>query len=374
MEDNIYNDIEVYTPSSLINIFNDNLNVKIKNYIFKIEGLYIDQNLNQNQPQKEYYGCYYDRIKEKNSDQKITLVVPKKIKESLKNNFSYSFRGFLTKKINIEGYIQLNFKVIELISHEGKSNNDDFNEIKAIAVRNNKNLKDFKNFKLFVEDKLLKEQKPQFAIVIGNNAIIKDDIFNALGEQAGNYVIDEYRINLSSQEELIGILKKVDDGRYDSIIVTRGGGTGLEIFDKIEVLEAFSNTNAMLVTAIGHAVDFTYLQCIADYSFDTPTALGAFLKESSEKVNRIINDRNDEVSKLNNTMILMKEEYDNLNELSISEKSDISRSLELEKEEIKKDLTHKLEEKNKEIAKIKKNFIVTVSVLIVLFIMYKLIF
>ena len=32
--------------------------------------------------------------------------------------------------------------------------------------------------------------------------------------------------------------------------------------------------NPILVTAIGHAVDFTYLQSIADYNFDTPTALG----------------------------------------------------------------------------------------------------
>lgn len=368
MEDNITKARGAYTPSSLINTFNNTLNVKVENDIFDIEGIYVNQN------QKEYGGYYYDKIKEIHSDQKITLVVPKRIKESLKNNFIYSFRGYLVRKINDEGFIQLNFRVTELISHEGKSNNDSFNETKAIAIRNNKTLKEFRNFKLFVEDKLLQEQKPQFAIVMGNNAIIKDDIFNALGEYVGNYIIDEYRINLSSQEELIGILKIVDDGRYDSIIVTRGGGTGLEIFDKIEVLEAFSNTKSMVVTAIGHAVDCTYLQSIADYSFDTPTALGAFLKGSSEKAIRIINDRKNEILNLNTTIISMKEEYENLNELSTNEKSNISQSLESEKEEIRKDLTYKLEEKDKELTKIKKNFAITVSILIILFIMYKLIF
>jgi len=70
----------------------------------------------------------------------------------------------------------------------------------------------------------------------------------------------------------------------------------------------------------------------------------------------------------------MKEDYENLNELSISEKNSMIQYLESEKEESGKTLTYKLEEKNKEIVKIKKNFAITVTVLIILFIMYKLIF
>ncbi|MGV8979896.1 hypothetical protein [Clostridium sp.] len=63
----------------------------------------------------------------------------------------------------------------------------------------------------------------------------------ALGEYGKSYTSEVHRTNLSSTENIISKLKEVDDGRYDSLIITRGGGSGLEIFDKIEVLEAFSN-------------------------------------------------------------------------------------------------------------------------------------
>lgn len=347
MEDYIDKDKGPYTPSSLINVFSNNLNVHAAIDTFEIEGVYINQNL------KEYDGYYYDKIKEIHSDQKITLVIPKKIKEVLISNFIYLFSGYLTKKITVEGYIQLNFKVTQLLSHEGKSNNDSFNETKAIAIKNNKTLKEYKNFRLFVEEKLLNAQKPRFALIIGDNAIIKDDIFNALGEYKKCYIIEEHKTNLSSVEDIISKLKEADDGRYESIIIS---GSGLEIFDKIEILQAVNNLNSMLVTAIGHAVDITFLQSIADYNFDTPTALGSFLKETAEKVNRIINDRISEVDNLNTTINLMKEEYKKSNELSVSEN------------------INKLEEKNMQIARIKKHFAITVTVLVVLFILYKLIF
>lgn len=362
MENDLLENERTYTPSSLINIFNDTLNVKVINDIFDIKGIYINQNM------KEYSGYYYERIKDIHCANKVTLVLPTKIKQLLKENYIYIFRGYLKRKITAEGNIQLNFNVIKLMSQEGKSSNETLNEAKAIAIRNNKTLKTFKNFKLFVEDKLLKEQKPQFAMILGNNAIIKDDIFNALGEYIEDFNIVEYRINLSSEEELIGIINTIDDGTYDSIIITRGGGTGLEIFDKIKVLEAFSNTKSILVTAIGHAVDFTYLQSIADYSFDTPTALGEFLKESSEKIRHIISDRKIEILELNTVISSIKEDYENLKKSSINEKNNMLKYIESQKNESEKTLTSKLKEKSLEI------FVITATVLVLVFIICNLIF
>lgn len=277
--------INSYSPSAIINIFNNSISVGEEKKIITIEGIYLRQN------SKEYNGYYYDKIKDTYSDKSLTLVVPKILRNTINQEYIYLFSGYLSRKISDAGNIQINFCVTSIWTDNIKVNNE--LENKAIEIRNKKSLKNYKSFNLVIETKLLAGHKPTLALILGNNAIVKDDIFNILGSDIAYYDIDEYRINLSSKEEIINKISEIDKGsKYDALIISRGGGTGLEIFNNIEIVEYLSTINTILVTAIGHATDFTYLQNVSDYNFDTPTALGSYLKNFSQKIIGLYNTFN----------------------------------------------------------------------------------
>jgi exonuclease VII large subunit len=68
-----------------------------------------------------------------------------------------------------------------------------------------------------------------------------------------------------------------NDEDTDLLIISRGGGEGVDVFNSCTLAEACLDLTPYLLTAIGHKDDVTLLQRIADRSFITPTALGQFL-------------------------------------------------------------------------------------------------
>lgn len=79
-------------------------------------------------------------------------------------------------------------------------------------------------------------------------------------------------------------------GLVDVVIVARGGGEGIGALDHEVIVGAASRRTLPLVTAIGHARDSTLLDDVADRSFPSPTALGAWLREQLELKARGLED------------------------------------------------------------------------------------
>lgn len=299
----------VYTPSSIIDIFDSSISIGVEKKIIQIEGIY------KRKATRDYNNKFYDRIIDPlNENNNLSLLIPKKIRDSLIEDYSYKFIGYVKRKVTNNGYIQIDFCVTAVIKDSEKANFE--NEDTAISIVKRKALKDFKNFKLSVENKLLSGYKPSFALILGENAVIKSDIINALDDDSikFSYSITEHRVNLSARQAIIDKINNIDESKeYDAVIIARGGGTGLEIFNDKDIIECLSDIETILVTAIGHAVDFTFLQAVADCSFDTPTALGNYLKEVSQKVIDMHYKENKEIAKLNSqisTLAERNEKYD----------------------------------------------------------------
>lgn len=64
----------------------------------------------------------------------------------------------------------------------------------------------------------------------------------------------------------------------DLVLVTRGGGEGIERLDNEQVLLAAGSCPVPIVVACGHADDYLLLERVADRAFPTPTAAGAWLR------------------------------------------------------------------------------------------------
>ncbi len=144
----------------------------------------------------------------------------------------------------------------------------------------------YKNLDTAIENMLYRDEKPHMALVYGTTGVVDKDFNTAIKDARAKYNFTEHRINLSSKEEIINKLEEIDSSPscYDAVAIIRGGGSGLEIFDDIDIAKKAAQLKPIFITAIGHAEDVSLLDQIADKSFTTPTALGSYLKEKVDKV------------------------------------------------------------------------------------------
>lgn len=71
---------------------------------------------------------------------------------------------------------------------------------------------------------------------------------------------------------------------YDAIVLTRGGGSleDLWSFNEEVVARAIADSSVAVISAVGHEVDFTISDFVADVRMPTPTAAGQHLAELRE--------------------------------------------------------------------------------------------
>lgn len=269
----------VHTPATIINIFNNALSLRENKKIIIVQGIYESKGI------KNYGGHYYDQLKDETSNQLLTIMIPEILRQDLKEGYTYKMKGYLNKKVLDDSVIQLTFGVIDVLSNEGKRMSPD--ALKVFDIRKKKSDKGYKNLDEILRKKLYKNEFVNIALIYGNEAIIDKDIYRALEETINCYNITEHRVNLTSKDGIIEKISEVNNEAYDVIVISRGGGSGLDIFNDVDIAEAALDIKPIFVTAIGHAADNTLLEDIADKKFDTPTALGNYLKEIA---NNIIND------------------------------------------------------------------------------------
>ena len=153
------------------------------------------------------------------------------------------------------------------------------NKIQEFEVLKSKFNRKKRGISEIIKKKLKKNETPQIALICGYDSVVPKDFINALKETKSRFNISEHRINLSNQNEIINTLNDVYIDSSDIVAIIRGGGSGLEIFDDLEIAKATLNLKPTLVTAIGHAESLSLIDMISDKNFDTPTALGNTLRE-----------------------------------------------------------------------------------------------
>lgn len=112
-------------------------------------------------------------------------------------------------------------------------------------------------------------------------------------------------------------INTLDKLGLDCIIVGRGGGSmeDLWAFNEPEVVEAIFNANTPIISAVGHEVDFTLADWVADLRAPTPSAAAELaVCDISEVINKIDSMNRRINLAFNNTLRAYK---DNLDKLSI---------------------------------------------------------
>jgi exodeoxyribonuclease VII large subunit len=135
----------------------------------------------------------------------------------------------------------------------------------------------FKDVDHLIRTKLYQQLTIKVHILIGNTAIIDQDIMHQLKDAVQAYVITYQRVNLTRVPDIIQAMEESIE--LDILVVARGGGDNIQVFNSVELAGRAIGLRPALITAIGHAADEPLLQRVADKHFITPTALGQYFYE-----------------------------------------------------------------------------------------------
>lgn len=180
-------------------------------------------------------------------------------------------------------------------------------------LRRKKTVKGYRDVTRMLSDMIDKKSKPRIVMIYPSYTVADTDMSNALGEAGQYYQIERRNVAFSNPAEVVRLLAECDkSGLFDLICIVRGGGSGLQNIDDIDVLAQVVDMNTPVLAALGHAEDNLFINALVDISKDTPTALGHYLRKIASDRLRIEK---------------MIEEKDRKYDWMLSEKSEQLRSL-----------------------------------------------
>lgn len=262
----------VYSPSTILGVFANAIKSPIDGKIILAKGEYQPA-----QNSKEYSGYYYDDIKSPNDNKFIKAKIPALVRSKLESHNIYLFKGYVEKRISFST-IELVFVVDEVLQKEENPISDE--DIKRFEVIQKKVAKGYRDLEALIKESIYSNKPIQIANIYGNTAIVNKDFETGLAEAKVKFNVKEYRCNLASKGEIISLLRKLNTQETDAIGFVRGGGdkSAMDIFNDPEIGEEVIKLKPLLITALGHVVDVSLIDKIADKKFHLPHDYGNSLK------------------------------------------------------------------------------------------------
>jgi exodeoxyribonuclease VII large subunit len=275
-----------YTPAALLTAFGNSLMSPLLNKIFTVKGIY---NAGKG---TNYKGVYYDTLQDECSDACIALLIPQRIRPQLRDGELIEASVFLSKQLRAAASrIEVQVTLNELLSRQEKVVNEA--EAEALSLIQQKVKAGFKDADSIIKRKLFEQQPIKVTILIGQSAIIDQDIKHQLKEAVATFQVRFVRINLMLVAEIIRALTTHQD--TDVLVLARGGGENMKIFDNADLAAVAITIKPIFLTALGHSADEPLLQKVADKALITPTALGQYFHDLYTKT---IEDLNGSKAKL----------------------------------------------------------------------------
>jgi len=351
----------VYSPSSVIGLFSNALKLNATVNIIYLKGRYSFGG------GKAYGHYFYDLLFSEGDHVSIGVRISSLMRSKMINNELYTLRGFIEKSIK-NSSIELRFVVDEIIQKEERSISEE--ELQRYELIQKKLALGSKDLETLVRNKMLKNEKVRVANIYGNNAIVQKDFAEGMDVSGQYFEIDDHSCSITSSTAIISKLNEISSMEYDIVALVRGGGDrqSMETFNNIQLSELFIELNTLTVTAIGHTIDETLLDKLADKRFHLPHDYGAGLHAIAEKLSHersnsralLIDEVKKDVSKqfseqvktLTEQLSKRNEEFQKLQESSVKQLQDTQKNFaeqerqrKEEMESYKKEM-HTLNERN----------------------------
>lgn len=276
--ENIPAPANLFKPSEIIGILRNHLATgQVNQKVVCLRGIYFKGSF-----VNQYFHTATDRLVDESTSDELSLSMPLNLRDDLENGNVITVHGVLDRSITNKGLIQIVLKVTEVEKIKELAVSED--EIKRTELRRIKSEKGFKNVDSILETLLFQDKRPQVALVYAETSITNDDFEK--GVQAARTHIDfkEYRVSFAKTKAFCQTLKQLDAMNYDVIAVVRGGGTGLEALDEVELLETLVNMNTAWMYGAGHEGEKLFILNIADKAIAIPHALGTYFRDITDEV------------------------------------------------------------------------------------------
>lgn len=134
------------------------------------------------------------------------------------------------------------------------------------------------------------------------------DFLSVINQKPNDIHIYLYPVKVQGTDSSLMISKAVrslDKKGLDLIVITRGGGSNedLNSFNDRAVIEAVFDAKTPIISAIGHKIDQTLLDLVADLSLQTPTEAGSYLVKSYSNLERDMKNILDQIKGILNDRI-----------------------------------------------------------------------
>jgi exodeoxyribonuclease VII large subunit len=165
-------------------------------------------------------------------------------------------------------------------------------------------------------DQARKKEIPKLAKKVGlitsKDGAALVDFVSVINQKANDINIFFYPVKVqgqSARDEIITALKTLEEKNMDCIVVTRGGGSDedLSVFNDRLLIEYIYTMKTPIISAIGHKIDQTLIDFVADLSLQTPTEAGSKLIENYVDLEKNITNIYKEMTELVRKNIQIKE-------------------------------------------------------------------
>ena len=272
--------VKYYKPSELLGMFTSYLSQQdVNRQVIYLQGIYL-----KNPKHDPRWTSRYDILRDENTQTEITIQIPHKLCEDLKDGNLVTVGGVLGRRVQNNSHIQLMLVVsrVEVVQEQAI----DENEIKRMELRRKKATTGFRNVDALLEQLLYTDQRPKIALLFAGTSITMTDFIQGGGDIAkAAFDFAEFRANFSRTAELANTIKGIDAQSYSAIAIVRGGGSGIEALDELDILEAVANLKTPFISAIGHPDEKLFIKELADREVSVPNDLGHYFKDMMETVN-----------------------------------------------------------------------------------------
>ena len=143
-------------------------------------------------------------------------------------------------------------------------------------------------------DEKYKQELPEYpkriAIITSPTGAAIRDILNVLQRRSPQTEVLIYPVAVqgdAAKTQIEAAIRKVDiDGKCDVLIIARGGGSieDLWSFNEENVAKAIYNAKTPIISGIGHEIDFTITDFVADLRAPTPSAAAELVTPDREQL------------------------------------------------------------------------------------------
>ncbi len=311
----------IYSPASVVGSFNNALIIPQTLSLIYLKGRYTAGQ------GKSYAGYYYDLFYSESDTTSISVKLSGILRSKLVNGEVYILKGFIEKSVR-NSCIDLRFAAEEIVQQEERQfSEEDLKRYDLIQAKLEKGSRDLETF---IREKKLRNEPIKIANIYGHSAIVQHDFNEGLNISSDEFEITDFTCNITSATSIIQKLQELKPLQFDIIALVRGGGDrqSFDVFSDVDLANEFINLESITITALGHTVDESLLDKLADRRFHVPHDYGDGLHKIIEK---------------------LREEKSNSRAILIDEvKKDITKQF----EEQVKTLTTQLGNKNREFAKL----------------------